>query len=71
MDKRTNVIELIYWKCTRGITVQPNEHSFLRFVLHPVISTSKYKKNNYALWWLTKKYALETFSNFTYIPHGK
>ena len=35
------------------------------------ISTSKYKKINYALWWLTKKYALETFSNFTYIPHSK
>ena len=42
--------------------------------MRSVISTSKYKKINYALlyrWWLTKKYALETFSNFTYIPHGK
>ena len=31
----------------------------------------KIQKINYVLWWLTKKYALETFSNFTYIPHGK
>ena len=37
---------MIYWKCTRGITVQPNVHTFLRFVLRPVISTSKYKKKS-------------------------